>query len=82
MHGAYKYKMYLASLDVKTAFDVVKPGIIAEILKETGGHEWMSAALLAGGDEEPQGKGMSNLARRNADTHDVSGKEARKVPSG
>ena len=24
MHGAYKYKMYLASLDVKTAFDVVK----------------------------------------------------------
>ena len=65
-----------------TAFDVVKPGIIAEILKETGGHEWMSAALLAGGDEEPQGKGMSNLARRNADTHDVSGKEARKVPSG
>ena len=46
MHGAYKYKMYLASLDVKTAFDVVKPGVIAEILKETGGHEWMSAALL------------------------------------
>ena len=32
--------------NVKTAFDVVKPGIIAEILKETGGHEWMSAALL------------------------------------
>ena len=47
LHSAQKYKtMYLASLDVKTAFGVAKPGVMAEILKETGVHRWINAALL------------------------------------
>ena len=39
MRGVHKDNhMYLASLDIKTAFGVVKPGLIADILAETGVH--------------------------------------------
>ena len=37
--------MHLASLNVETACDVAKLEVIAEILEETGGHGWTSAAL-------------------------------------
>ena len=56
-HGAHRYKTwYLASLDVKTAFDVAKPGFVAELQAETGVHGWIIAALL---EETKDLKGMA-----------------------
>ena len=44
MHRAHRYRtMYLASLDIKTAFDVAKPGTLAEMLKERRVHQWIIA---------------------------------------
>ena len=46
--GKFKYKtMYMASLDVKTAFDVAKPSVVSKILSLTGTHGHVVAALLA-----------------------------------
>ena len=38
----------MASLDVKTAFDVVKPSVVSKIHTLTGVHGHLTAALLAG----------------------------------
>ena len=47
MQGVHRYTtVYVASLDVKTAFDAAKSEVIAERLKETGKHARMIAALL------------------------------------
>ena len=47
--GKFKYKtMYIASLDVKTAFDVAKPSVVSKILSLIGTHGHVVAALLAG----------------------------------
>ena len=44
----FKYKtMYMASLDVKTAFDVAKPSVVSKILSLIGTHGHVVAALLA-----------------------------------
>ena len=37
----------MASLDVKTAFDVTKPSVVSKILTVTGVHGHLTAALLA-----------------------------------
>ena len=37
----------VASLDVKTAFDVAKPSVVSRILSSTGVHGHVAAALLA-----------------------------------
>ena len=37
----------MASLDVKTAFDVARPAVVSEILTLTGVHGHLTAALLA-----------------------------------
>ena len=37
----------MASLDVKTAFDVAKPSVVSKILTLTGGHRHLTAASLA-----------------------------------
>ena len=45
MHGALKDKaVYLASLDVQTAFDVAKPGVVADTLM--GAHGRIIAEML------------------------------------
>ena len=46
--GQFKYKtMYMASLDVKTAFDVARPSVVSKILSLIGTHGHVVAALLA-----------------------------------
>ena len=46
--GLYRYNMaFMASLDVKTAFDVAKPSVVSRILTLTGVHGQLTAALLA-----------------------------------
>ena len=46
--GKFKYKaMYMASLDVKTAFHVAKPSVVSKILSLIGTHGHVVAALLA-----------------------------------
>ena len=63
VQGAHRYKtMYLASLYVKTSFDVAKRGIVAEILREAGG-AWVDRCSCAGGDGEPQGRGQCGIMR-------------------
>ena len=65
----------LASPDANTAFDVAKPGVIADILQETEEHGWINAALL----EEVKGlKGLAGCTRQgkreNTDAADETGK--------
>ena len=44
----FRYRtMYLASLDVKTAFDVARPRVVSKILTLIGTHDHVVAALLA-----------------------------------
>ena len=38
--------VYLASMDIKTAFDVAGPKLIARIMEEHNVHGWIIAALL------------------------------------
>ena len=38
--------MYLASLDIKTAFDEAKPTHVAKILETHHAHGWLIAVLL------------------------------------
>ena len=38
--------MYLASLDIKTAFDEAKPKHVAQIMDSHNTHGWLIAALL------------------------------------
>ena len=46
--GFYRYNTaFLASLDVKTVFDVAKPSVVSRILSLTGVHGHVVAALLA-----------------------------------
>ena len=46
--GKFRYKtMYMASLDVKTAFDVARPSVVSKILSLIGTHDHVVAALLA-----------------------------------
>ena len=46
--GLYRDNVaFVASLDVKTAFDVAKPSVVARILTLTGVHGQLTAALLA-----------------------------------
>ena len=46
--GRYRYHTALmASLDVKTAFDVAKPALVSKVLTLTGVHGHLTAALLA-----------------------------------
>ena len=46
--GKFRYKtMYMASLDVKTAFDVARPSVVSKILSIIGTHGHVVAALLA-----------------------------------
>ena len=46
--GKFRYKtMYMASLDVKTAFDVARPSVVSKILSLIGTHGHVVAALLA-----------------------------------
>ena len=53
-------------LDVKTASDAAKPGIIADILKDTG--TWMDKCGTAGGDENSEGRRCSSLATKVSGT--------------
>ena len=71
-HRVHRYKtMYLANLDVNTAFDAAQQGTITNNLKETAVQR-VDHGGAAGGDEEPHGKGKeSSHARRNSETHDV-----------
>ena len=52
--------MHLGSLDVKTAFEVAEPSIIAAMLGETGS-AWVDCCGAVGGDEESQGKGQFRI---------------------
>ena len=46
--GRFRYNTaFMASLDVKTAFDVAKPAVVSKILSLTGVHGNLTAALLA-----------------------------------
>ena len=46
--GFYRYNtVFMASLDVKTAFDVAEPSVVSRILTLTGVHGHLTAALLA-----------------------------------
>ena len=46
--GFHKHNTaFMASLDVKTAFDVAKPSVVSRILTMTGVHGHLTAALLA-----------------------------------
>ena len=46
-HGsAVRPTMYLASLDIKTAFDEAKPKHVAQIMDSHNTHGWLIAALL------------------------------------
>ena len=38
--------MYIASIDIKTAFDVARPRHLAEIIGNQDDHGWITAALL------------------------------------
>ena len=45
-HGSVKRStMYLASMDIKAAFDVAKPKHIANILGDQDVHGWITAAI-------------------------------------
>ena len=46
--GKFRYKtMYMASLDVKTAFDVARPSVVSKVLSLIGTHGHLVAALFA-----------------------------------
>ena len=46
--GLFRYNTaFIASLDVKTAFDVTKPSVVSKILSLTGVHGHLTGALLA-----------------------------------
>ena len=46
--GRFKYNTaFMASLDVKTAFDLARPAVVSKILTLTGFHGHLAAALLA-----------------------------------
>ena len=48
-HGTFvRPTMYMASLDIKTAFDKAKPKHVAQILDDHNTHGWLIAALLRG----------------------------------
>ena len=48
-HGTVvRPRMYMASLDIKTAFDEAKPKHVAKILDGHDTHGWLIAALLRG----------------------------------
>ena len=80
MQGAHRYKMmYLASLDAMTSFDGAKPGVVAEMLRETEVQR-MDYCGTAGGEGLEAKRQASSLGRRNSDAQDASGKEARRHP--
>ena len=71
--------VYLASLDGKTAFDVAKAGLIADILEETGAHGWMIAAMpeeMKALEEGREGERVSNPGKRISGISGVSGRKA------
>ena len=46
-HGSVvRPTMYLASMDIKTAFDVARPRHVAKIMESHDTHGWLIAALL------------------------------------
>ena len=45
-HGSDKRPMYIASMDIKTAFDVARPKHIANIRRDHDTHGWITASLL------------------------------------
>ena len=46
-HGSVKRPtVFLASLDIKTAFDVARPKHIARIIEDHNVHGWITASLL------------------------------------
>ena len=48
LQPVYRYNTaFMASMDVKTAFDVAKPSVVPRILTLTGVHGHLTAALLA-----------------------------------
>ena len=68
--GSYRYNTaFMASLDVKTAFDVAMPSVVSKILTLTRVHGHLTAALLAA----PR---VSRTARRNSGILDAFAKEA------
>ena len=54
--------MYMASLDVKTAFDVSKPSVASKILSLIGTHGHVVAALLAE-MQDMKGRHFSKIVR-------------------
>ena len=72
--GMYRYNTaFMASLDVKTAFDVAKPSVVSKILTLTGVHGHLTAALLAE-MQDVRGSACLRTARRSSDTRDVFAK--------
>ena len=46
-HGSVvRLTMYLASMEIKTAFDEARPGHVAQIMEGHNTHGWIIAALL------------------------------------
>ena len=64
--GRYSYNTaFMASLDVKTAFDVAKPSVVSKILTLTAVHGHLTAALLAA-MQDVRGSARFKTVRRNS----------------
>ena len=74
--GFYRYNMaFMASLDVKTAFDVAKLSVVSRILTLTGVHGHLTADLLAE-MQDVRGPCASKMARQSSGTQGASAKVA------
>ena len=69
---------FMASLDVKTAFDVARPAVVSEILALMGVHGHLTAALLAA-MQDVRGSRALRIARVNSSILGASAKEVRRL---
>ena len=68
---------FMASLDLKTAFDVAKPSLVSKILTLTGVHGRLTAALLAEIEMSVAPQSLRTV-RQNSGTLGASAKEVRR----
>ena len=71
--GFYRYNTaFMASLDVKTAFDVAKPSVVSRLLTLTDVHGHLTAALLS---EMQDVRGSSCLENSETEPNTCCGKQ-------
>ena len=67
--------VFMARLDVKTAFDVAKPSVVSKTLTLTRVHGNLTAALLAEMQMSGDPRVFLRTMRRSSGTRDASAKE-------